>query len=66
LRRGRSDSTLLYAPEVKFYAIKLKVDNNMQTSVKNLYAAGDGCGLSRDIVNAAATGILAGRGILRK
>ena len=61
-----SDSTLLYAPEVKFYAIKLNVDSNMQTSIKNLYAAGDGCGLSRDIVNAAATGILAGRGILRK
>ena len=59
-----SDSTLLYAPEVKFYAIKLNVDKNMQTSVKNLYAAGDGCGLSRDIINAAATGILAGRGIL--
>ncbi len=59
-----SDSTLLYAPEVKFYAIKLNVDKNMQTSVKNLYAAGDGCGLSRDIINAAATGILAGREIL--
>ena len=59
-----SDSTLLYAPEVKFYAIRLNVDQNMQTSVKNLYAAGDGCGLSRDITNAAATGILAGRGIL--
>jgi len=37
----------------------------METSVKNLFAAGDGAGLSRDIVNAAATGILAGRGILR-
>lgn len=59
-----SDSTLLYAPEAKFYAIKLKVDKNMQTSIKNLYAAGDGCGLSRDIVNAGATGILAARGIL--
>lgn len=60
-----SDSTLLYAPEIKFYATSTKVDDNMQTSVKNLFAAGDGCGLSRDITNAAATGILAARGILR-
>ncbi|MFZ2969651.1 MAG: NAD(P)/FAD-dependent oxidoreductase [Minisyncoccia bacterium] len=59
-------STLLYAPEVKFYSMKVDVDMNMETSVKNLFAAGDGAGLSRDIVNAAATGILAARGIFKK
>ncbi|WP_259135258.1 NAD(P)/FAD-dependent oxidoreductase [Methanosalsum natronophilum] len=59
-----SDSTLLYAPEVKFYSMKLCVNEQMETSIDNLFAAGDGTGLSRDIVNAAATGILAGRGIL--
>ncbi|MDD4498205.1 MAG: FAD-dependent oxidoreductase, partial [Methanosarcinaceae archaeon] len=61
-----SDSTLLYAPEVKFYAMHLQVDRKMETNIKNLFAAGDGAGLSRDIVNAAATGILAARGILEK
>ncbi len=60
-----SGSTLLYAPEIKFYATKVGVDKNMETNIKNLFAAGDGCGLSRDIVNAAATGILAGGGILK-
>ncbi|MHC1597960.1 MAG: NAD(P)/FAD-dependent oxidoreductase [Methermicoccaceae archaeon] len=60
-----SDSVLLYAPEIKFYAMRFSVDANMQTSMRGLYVAGDGAGLSRDIVNAAATGILAGRGILR-
>ncbi|MHC1593549.1 MAG: NAD(P)/FAD-dependent oxidoreductase [Methermicoccaceae archaeon] len=60
-----SDSVLLYAPEIKFYAMRLSVDTDMQTSIKGLYAAGDGAGLSRDIVNAAATGLLAGRGILK-
>ncbi len=60
-----SDSTLLYAPEIKFYATMTKVDDDMQTTVKNLFAAGDGCGLSRDITNAAATGLLAARGLLR-
>ncbi len=59
-----SDCTLLYAPEIKFYAMRIKVDENMETSVPNLFAAGDGAGLSRDIINAAATGILAARGIL--
>lgn len=61
-----SDSTLLYAPEVKFYSMQVLVDKNMESSVKNLFAAGDGAGLSRDIVNAAATGVIAARGILKK
>jgi hypothetical protein len=61
-----SDSTLLYAPEVKFYAMELQVSRELATSTKGLYAAGDGTGLSRDIINAAATGVIAGRGILRQ
>ncbi len=61
-----SDSTLLYAPEVKFYSMQVLVDRNMESSVKNLFAAGDGAGLSRDIVNASATGVIAARGILKK
>jgi hypothetical protein len=59
-------STLLYAPEIKLYSVKIKVDRKLETNVRNLFAAGDGCGLSRDIVTASATGILAGRGILEK
>ncbi|MEF8873535.1 MAG: NAD(P)/FAD-dependent oxidoreductase [Candidatus Thermoplasmatota archaeon] len=58
-----SSTTLLYAPEIKFYAKHLKVDEGLQSSIPNLYAAGDGAGLSHDIVNAAATGIVAGRSI---
>jgi uncharacterized FAD-dependent dehydrogenase len=61
-----SDSTLLYAPEIKFYAMKVRVNRRLETSIPHLFAAGDGTGLSRDIVNASATGILAGRGILQK
>jgi hypothetical protein len=59
-----TDSTFLYAPEIKFYSMKVVVDDKMETSVKNLFAAGDGTGLSRDIVKAAATGLLAARGLL--
>ena len=61
-----SDSTLLYAPEVKLYAMQINVDQNMETSVPKLFVAGDGAGLSRGIVTAGATGLLAARGIIRK
>jgi uncharacterized FAD-dependent dehydrogenase len=46
--------------------MQVLVDRTMESSVKNLFAAGDGAGLSRDIVNAAATGVIAARGILKK
>ncbi len=60
------DSTLLYAPEVKLYAMQIHVSENMETNVPNLFVAGDGAGLSRGIVAAAATGLLAARGIIAK
>jgi len=61
-----SDSTLLYAPEVKLYSMEVTVDECMETNVPNLFVAGDGAGLSRGIITAAATGLLAARGILHK
>jgi len=61
-----SDHTLLYAPEIKYYAMRAEVNEDLETSIENIFAAGDGAGLSRDIVNAAATGLLAARGILKK
>ncbi len=61
-----SDHTLLYAPEIKYYSMRVEVNGDLETSIENIFAAGDGAGLSRDIVNAAATGILAARGILKK
>lgn len=58
-----ADSTLLYAPEIKFYAREIEVNESLETSIPGLFAAGDGAGLSRGIVTAAATGLLAGRGM---
>jgi hypothetical protein len=60
-----SDSTLLYAPEIKLYAMRLEMDKNMKTRIDGLYAAGDGAGVSRGIVGAAATGIIAARDIIK-
>ena len=58
-----SDGTLLYAPEIKFYAMRIATDGSLRTSVPNLYVAGDGAGVSRGIVGAAATGLDAASGI---
>ena len=58
------DSTLLYAPEIKLYSRQIKTDKNLQTKIEGLYVAGDGAGVSRHITAAAATGIIASRGIL--
>jgi uncharacterized protein len=62
---GISDgSTLLYAPEVKFRSSKVTTTPDMQTTLKGVYVAGDASGLSGTITGAAATGIMAARGML--
>lgn len=60
-----SNYTLLYAPEIKLSAMRVKCNKNLQsTKYNNLFFAGDGAGLSGDIVNAASTGLIAARSII--
>ncbi|MBU0980813.1 MAG: FAD-dependent oxidoreductase [Nanoarchaeota archaeon] len=59
-----NDSTLLYGPEIKFFSVRVKTEKNLATQVKGLFVAGDGVGVCGNIVGAAATGIIAARGIL--
>ncbi len=59
-------STLLYAPEVKFRSSKVTTSEDMQTTLPGVYVAGDASGLSGTITGAAATGIMAARGMLKK
>ncbi|MGC9310258.1 MAG: NAD(P)/FAD-dependent oxidoreductase [Candidatus Aenigmatarchaeota archaeon] len=61
-----SGNTLLYAPEIKLRSSKIKTTRDLETQIPNLYVAGDGAGVSGNIVGAAATGIIAARGILSK
>ena len=61
-----SSSTLLYAPEVKFSANQICTKIDLETNIENLFVAGDGAGVSRGLVTAAATGVVASRGILKK
>lgn len=61
-----SKNTLLYGVEVKFYSSKLKVNNQFETVVNNLYAIGDGAGITRGLMQASVTGIVVARSILSK
>ncbi|MCP4341749.1 MAG: FAD-dependent oxidoreductase [Desulfobulbaceae bacterium] len=53
-----NDETLLYAPEIKFFATQVATDNNLQTEVKGLFMAGDGPGVAGNIVSATATALI--------
>lgn len=57
--------TLLYGVEVKFYSLKVALDTSLKTSIDGLYAAGDGAGVTRGVVQASASGIWAARSILQ-
>lgn len=59
-------STLLYAPEIKFFDTHFITDNNLETNVGGIFVAGDGAGKSRGIVGAAISGIIAAGGIAEK
>ena len=56
--------TLLYGVEIKLYSLRLELNNDLQVpDIKNLYMAGDGAGVSRGIVQAAASGLVAAQSI---
>lgn len=61
-----ADSTLIYAPEIKFYDTRYDVQDGMETKLPGFYVAGDASGHSRGIVFAAVTGIHAARHIAAK
>lgn len=58
--------TLLYGVEVKFYSSRLALSNNLETQIKNLFAAGDGAGVTRGLAQASVAGVLAAREILTR
>ncbi len=61
-----NDETLLYAPEIKFFATQVVTDENLETIIKGMYVAGDGPGVAGNIVSAAATGIIPAKAIILK
>ncbi|MDD4730671.1 MAG: FAD-binding protein [Desulfovibrio sp.] len=61
-----NDETLLYAPEIKFFATQVDTDSNLETGVQGLFVAGDGPGVAGNIVSAAATGLVPAKAIVRR
>ncbi len=61
-----STNTLLYGVEVKFYSSRLQLRPTLETEVENLYAIGDGAGVTRGLVQSSASGVVAARAILNK
>lgn len=66
VRGVSNDETLLYAPEIKFFAVQVETDNNLETKIKGIYVAGDGPGVAGNIVSAAATGLIPAKAIVSK
>ncbi|MHB8870790.1 MAG: NAD(P)/FAD-dependent oxidoreductase [Thermoleophilia bacterium] len=56
--------TLLYGVEVKFYSSRPRLDRDLRTDIRGLYAIGDGAGVTRGIVQASAAGVVAARAVL--
>ncbi len=61
-----NDETLLYAPEIKFFATQLKTSHELETKIRGMYVAGDGPGVAGNIVSASATGLIPAKAIIRK
>ncbi len=61
-----SRHTLLYGIEVKFYSARPHLTERLETEVRNLFAVGDGAGVTRGLVQASASGLLAGREVRRR
>lgn len=59
-------SNLLYAPEIKFYSNRLKINNEFETSVEGLYSIGDGGGLTRGLMMASCSGVQLARTLANK
>lgn len=61
-----SPHTLLYGVEVKFYSFRLRLTHHLETDLANLFAVGDGAGVTRGLIQASASGVLAAREIGRR
>jgi uncharacterized FAD-dependent dehydrogenase len=58
--------TLLYGIEVKFYSFRPKLSSCLETEISNMFAVGDGTGISRGLVQASASGLVAAVEIMNR
>lgn len=61
------DGNLIYGVEVKFYSSKIRVTGEFEVeTIHNLFAIGDGAGITRGLSQAIISGILAARAIIKR
>ena len=58
--------TLLYGVEVKFYSSRPRLSGELETERKDLFAIGDGAGVTRGLAQAGASGVCAAQAILKR
>jgi uncharacterized FAD-dependent dehydrogenase len=61
-----SRHTLLYGVEVKFYSSRLQLSDKLETAITDLFAIGDGAGVTRGLMQSSASGVIAAREILKR
>ncbi|WP_188622620.1 NAD(P)/FAD-dependent oxidoreductase [Caldalkalibacillus thermarum] len=62
-----TEHTLLYGVEAKFYSARPHLTEHLEVEeISNLYAAGDGAGLTRGLAQASASGVWIARHIVEK
>ena len=59
-----SDHTLLYGIEAKFYSARPRLTNGLKTDIDGLWAIGDGAGVTRGLIQASVSGVVAARDLL--
>ncbi|HHO74865.1 MAG TPA: FAD-dependent oxidoreductase [Deltaproteobacteria bacterium] len=61
-----SSHTLLYGIEVKFYSNRIRLSSGLETQIEGLYVIGDGAGITRGLIQASCSGVIAAHSILNK
>ncbi len=61
-----NEDTLLYGVECKYYSARPEMNNFEIENCKNIYAIGDGAGITRSLSQAAASGLIVGEIIANK
>jgi len=52
--------------EVKLYSNRIAVSPEMETTITNLFTVGDGAGITRGLLQASASGIIAAQAIAKR
>lgn len=61
-----SRRTLIYGVEVKFYSHRISLSKKLESEIENLFVIGDGAGITRGLLQASVSGIIAGKEIAKR